>query len=155
VFIDEPELGRVAPGMPAIITWDAIPGRQWDGRVERMPAQVVTMGTRQVGEVSVRIVNAGEALPPGANINAAIRSREAAQAITIPKESLRREDGAQGVFVLSGNQLQWRPVKIGVTNITHAQVLEGVSAGDRVVLATDAAIRPGQLVTPVSEDAAR
>jgi HlyD family secretion protein len=154
VFIDEPELGRVAPGMPAVITWDAMPSRQWDGRVDRMPAQIVTMGTRQVGEVSVRIVNAGQALPPGANINAAIRSREAAQAVTVPKESLRREGGVQGVYVLAGNQVQWRPVKIGITNITHAQVLEGVAAGDRVLLATDTPIRSGQLVTPVSEDAA-
>jgi len=155
VFIDEPELGRVAPGMPAMITWDAMPAKQWDGRVASMPAQIVTMGTRQVGEVSVRIANVEQVLPPGANINAAIRSREAAQAVTIPKESLRREGGVQGVYVLAGSVVQWRVVKLGVTNITHAQVLEGVAAGDRVVLATDIPIRTGQTVTPVSEDAAR
>jgi RND family efflux transporter MFP subunit len=155
VFIDEPELGRVAPGMPALITWDAMPSKQWEGRVAMMPVQIVTMGTRQVGEVSVRISNAEKALPPGANINAAIRSREAAEAVTVPKESLRRESGVQGVYVLAGNVAQWRAVKIGVTNITHAQVVEGVAAGDRVVLATDVQIRPGQAVTPVNEDAAR
>lgn len=155
VFIDEPELGRVAPALPAVITWDAAPGKHWDGHVEKMPVQIVSMGTRQVGEVSVRIANPDNALPPGANINASIRSREAQQAISIPKESIRREAGVQGVYVVSGNQLQWRPVNIGVTNITHAQVLEGVAAGDRVVLATDVPLRSGQLVTPVSEDAAR
>ena len=154
VFIDVPELGRVAPGLPAVITWDAMPANQWDGQVEKMPVQIVMMGTRQVGEVSVRIANPEKALPPGANINAAIRSREAAQAITVPKESLRREGGVQGVYVLSGSQLQWRAVKIGVTNITHAQVLDGVAAGDRVVLATDVPLRSGQTVTPISEDAA-
>ena len=151
VFIDEPELGRVAPGMPAVITWDAMPGKQWEGRVEKMPLQIVTMGTRQVGEVSVRIPNEDKTLPPGANINAAIRSREAAQAVTIPKEALRRENGVQGVFVVAGNALQWRPVKIGVTNITHAQVTEGVAAGDRVVLATDIVLKPGMLVGAVAE----
>lgn len=155
VFIDEPELGRVAPALPAVITWDAAPGKHWDGHVEKMPVQIVSMGTRQVGEVSVRIANPDNALPPGANINASIRSREAQQAISIPKEAIRREAGVQGVYVVSGNQLQWRPVNIGVTNITHAQVLEGVAAGDRVVLATDVPLRSGQLVTPVSEDAAR
>ena len=154
VFVDEPELGRVAPGMSAVITWDAMPARHWEGRVSTMPVQIVAMGTRQVGEVSVRIVNPENALPPGANVNAAIRSREASNAVTIPKESLRREAGGQGVYVLSGNQAQWRPVKIGVTNITHAQILEGVAAGDHVVLATDVPIRAGQFVTPVSEDAA-
>jgi RND family efflux transporter MFP subunit len=151
VFIDEPELGRVAPGMPAVITWDAMPGKQWEGRVEKMPLQIVTMGTRQVGEVSVRIPNEDKTLPPGANINAAIRSREAAQAVTIPKEALRRENGVQGVFVVVGNALQWRPVKIGVTNITHAQVTEGVAAGDRVVLATDIVLKPGMPVGAVAE----
>ena len=155
VFIDEPELGRVAPGMAAVITWDAMPLKQWEGRVATMPAQIVTMGTRQVGEVSVRIVNAGRALPPGANINAAIRSRAAAAAVIIPKESLRREGGGQGVYVLTGTQAQWRAVKLGVTNITHAQVLEGVAAGDRVLLATDVPLRAGQAVTGVSEDAGR
>ena len=145
----------LSPGMAAVITWDAMPSKQWEGRVATMPAQIVTMGTRQVGEVSVRIANAERALPPGANINAAIRSREVSQAVTIPKESLRREGGVQGVYVLAGNIVQWRAVKLGVTNITHAQVLDGVAAGDRVVLATDVPIRPGQTVTPVSEDAAR
>ncbi len=151
VFIDEPELGRVAPGMPAVITWDAMPGKQWEGRVEKMPLQIVTMGTRQVGEVSVRIPNDDKTLPPGANINAAIRSREAAQAVTIPKEALRRENGVQGVYVVAGNTVQWRAVKIGVTNITHAQVTEGVAAGDRVVLATDIVLKPGMAVGALAE----
>ena len=156
VFVDEPELGRVGVGMPAVITWDAMPARQWEGRVEKMPVQIVTMGTRQVGEVAVRISNDEKSLPPGANINAAIRSREASGAVTIPKEALRREDGVQGVFVITGaGQAQWRAVKIGVTNITHAQVLEGVAAGERVALATDVALRSGTRVTAVSEDAAR
>lgn len=155
VYVDEPELGRVALGMPAVITWDAMPAKQWDGRVDKMPVQIVTLGTRQVGEVTVRIANAERALPPGANINAAIRSREVAQAVTVPKECLRREGGVQGVFVVSGNQLQWRPVKLGVTNVTHAQIVEGVAAGDRVLLATDIPVRAGQAVNAVNEDAAR
>ena len=31
VYVDEPELGRVAVGQPVTITWDALPGRQWHG----------------------------------------------------------------------------------------------------------------------------
>ncbi len=53
VFVDEPELGRVEVGQPVTITWDALPGRQWDGRVERKPAAIQTLGSRQVGEVLV------------------------------------------------------------------------------------------------------
>ena len=45
VFVDEPELGRVEVGQPVTITWDALPGRQWDGRVERKPASIQTLGS--------------------------------------------------------------------------------------------------------------
>ena len=51
VFVDEPDLGRVKRGMPVGITWDAMPGRQWKGVVDKTPTQIVALGTRQVGEV--------------------------------------------------------------------------------------------------------
>src|SRR5947209_14168907 len=51
VYVDEPELGRVAAGEQVRITWDAMPGREWSGKVERRPNEVVALGTRQVGEV--------------------------------------------------------------------------------------------------------
>ena len=35
VYVDEPELGRVAEGQPVTITWDALPGRQWRARWRR------------------------------------------------------------------------------------------------------------------------
>ncbi len=155
VYIDEPELGRVAVNMPAVISWDGLAGRNWEGKVEKMPVQIVPLGTRQVGEVAVRIANADHRLPPGANINAAIKSREAGHAVVIPKESLRRDAGAQGVFVLEGDKAVWRVVRIGVTNVTHAQVLEGVKAGDRVLLATDLTLKSGQVVRPVDEETGR
>ena len=37
VYVDEPELGRVAAGEPVRITWDALPGKEWTGTVEKRP----------------------------------------------------------------------------------------------------------------------
>lgn len=157
VYVDEPELGRVAIGQPVTITWDAFPQQKWEGRVERMPLQIQALGSRQVGEVMVKIANraAGDAgaseasgegvaqLPPGANINAAIRARTVERAVLLPKEALRRENGQPGVYVLAGEKLQWRPVQIGATNITEAQVTNGLQAGEVVVMATDVVLRNG------------
>jgi hypothetical protein len=152
VYVDEPELGRVGPGLPAVITWDALPERRWQGRVEKMPSQIVALGTRQVGEVLLRIDNTDLQLPPGANINAAIRSREAAGALIVPKEALRREGGVAGVFALEGDRVAWRPVRTGVSNITDVQILEGLKEGGRVLLPSDAVIRPGMAVAGVAGD---
>ena len=148
VFVDEPELGRVALEMPVTITWDGLAGREWTGRVDRLPSQIQALGSRQVGEVVVRIDNEDGSLKPGANVNVAVRSREAANAVIIPKECLRRDaSSAQGVYVVETGKIQWRPVKLGVVNVTHAQVLSGVQSGDSVVLATDVELANGVAVS--------
>src|SRR6185436_2142936 len=51
VYVDEPELGRVVPGQPVTIHWQALPGKEWQGTVERKPVSVQALGSRQVGDV--------------------------------------------------------------------------------------------------------
>ncbi len=150
VYVDEPELGRVEAGQPVTITWDARPGRKWEGTVEKTASEIEAMGTRQVGEVAVTIDNPGRELAPGANVNAEIRTSVAAGALTIPKEALRREGGQVGVFVLrEGNTLAWQPVETGASSVTRVQVLKALHEGDSVALPTDRVLTPGMRVAPV------
>src|SRR5262249_41789953 len=65
VYIDEPELGRIAIGQPVTITWDALPGVSWSGAVDKLPTEVIALGTRQVGEVFCAIENRNRKLVPG------------------------------------------------------------------------------------------
>jgi HlyD family secretion protein len=146
VYVDEPELGRVAAGMPVRITWDAQSGRAWKGAVERRPTEIVALGTRQVGEVVCVIENPGGDLLPGTNINAFIESKAVASALTIPKETLRREGGDLGVFTLNGDRLAWRKVTLGASSVTRSEVLAGLKDNDAVLLPTDEAVADGMLV---------
>ena len=149
VYVDEPELGRVTTGLPVNITWDALPGKQWEGTVEQLPTQVQPLGTRQVGEVLCTIENPGRELVPGTNVNAAIRASVVANALTIPKEALRRDMNGTGVFALAGSTIQWRPVKAGSSSINRVQIVEGVTDGDAVALTTSFALHDGQRVSAV------
>lgn len=149
VYVDEPDLGRVQAGMPVTISWTALPGRQWKGVVDKVPTQVVAFGSRQVGEVGCVIDNPDRDLLPGTNIDAEIQSRVVPNALTIPKEALRRENGANGVYLLQDEKLAWRPVKIGVSSYTRAEVLQGLSDGDSIALPTDKPIKSGMKVAPL------
>lgn len=148
IYVDEPELGRVAKGMPVKITWDALPGRSWKGEVDRVPTQVTAMGTRQVGEVIALIDNPDRTLIPGTNINAEIQSQVVPNALSIPKESIRRRGGEVGVYVLDGDHIAWRAVKLGASSVTRSQVLAGLKEGDAIVGATDIDLNDGMKVTP-------
>jgi HlyD family secretion protein len=148
VFVDEPDLGRVSKGMPVVITWVAKPARQWDGEVDRTPTQIVTMGTRQVGEVVCVIRNPDGDLLPGTNVDAEIRSETVENALTIPKEALRTEHSESGAFALAADRLVWKKIKVGVSNTTRSQV-DGLNDGEPVALYSDKTLKDGMLVKPV------
>lgn len=150
VYVDEPDLGRIGIGMPVTITWQAMPGRVWKGVVEKMPTQVVPLGTREVGEVSCVIQNPDRDLLPGTNIDAEIQSRVVPNAVVIPKETLRREGTQTGVYMLGpDNRIVWRPVQIGVSSLTKAQITQGLAEGDSIALPTDKPVKAGSKVDPV------
>lgn len=148
VYVDEPELGRVRSGMPVTIVWDALPGREWKGTVDQTPAQIVALDTRQVGEVGCLIDNPDATLLPGTNVSVAIRSQAAANALTVPKESVVRRDGQTGVWLLEGDKVRWRTVTLGIASITRAEIALGLKAGDRVALPSASPLTDGQPVTP-------
>jgi HlyD family secretion protein len=148
VYVDEPDLGRVHVRQPVTITWDAMPGRQWKGMVDRMPTQVAPLGTRQVGEVSTIIDNPGHELLPGTNVNAEIRAQVVQNAVVIPAAAIRRENGKTGVYRLEGDRVHWRDVRIGISSAARTQV-SGLQEGDSVALPTDRVLKDGMQVTAV------
>ena len=149
VYVDEPELGRVATGQPVKITWDALPGASWTGTVDQTPTEVVALGTRQVGEVRCVIENTDGKLVPGTNVNAEIRTNVAANALTVPKECVRREGAETGALVLAGDRVSWRKVTLGASSATRTQVTSGLNEGDWVALPVEFPLKDGDRVRPV------
>ena len=149
VYVDERDLGRVVKGMPVRITWDALSGRDWMGVVNKLPTQVTALGTRQVGEIVCLIENPKRELLPGTNVNVEIRAESAENALTIPKETLRNQNGQEGVYVLRGDLIQWQTVTLGVGNTTRTQVTSGLKEGDPVALLVEKTLKDGMMVQAV------
>jgi len=149
VYVDEPELGRVAIGQPVTIRWQALPGRSWQGTVERKPTSIEALGSRQVGEVVCTIENPGRELIPGTNVDAEIRTAAVEGALVIPREALRHDPDGDYVFRLAGDSVERRAVKTGIASVTQVEVLEGLAEGDAVALPSDAALKAGDRVTAV------
>lgn len=149
VYVDEPELGRVHLNQPVTITWDALPGAEWKGTVSRLPTEIRTFGTRQVGEVECRIANPDGKLVPGTNVNVEIRTSVTPNALIVPKEALRRQGAETGVLVLRDSRLAWQPVKTGAASITDIEISSGLQEGDSVALPSGAPVQAGAEVRPV------
>jgi HlyD family secretion protein len=151
VFVDEPELGGLEPGQPVEITWDAMPGRVWQGKTGEPPRAVQQRGSRFVGELLCSMDNSKSELLPNTNVNVVIRERERPGALTVPRAAVRQEGATRYVFVMDGNTLRRRNVKTGIASASKFEVLEGLTEKDRVAIPGDVELRDGLEVRPVPQ----
>jgi HlyD family secretion protein len=146
VYVDEPDLGKLRLGTPVDISWDAHPGRIWNGSVERLATQVVALGSRQVGEIFVSVDNADGTLLPGTNINADVKVAVLENALSIPREALRRQNERDGVLVFDQGVVKFRAVEIGASSASRFEVRSGIDAKDSVILPADFELKEGMAV---------
>jgi HlyD family secretion protein len=133
-FVDEPEIGHLRLGEPATITWDALPGRTWQGEVATVPTTVVARGNRNVGELLTTVENSDRALLPNTNVGVTITTSNRDGALVLPREAVHEENGGSFIYVVKDRRLERRPVKLGVSNLTHVEILNGLHEGEVVAV---------------------
>jgi HlyD family secretion protein len=158
-FIDEPELGALAPNEPVKITWDALPNRVWTGRTEIIPKQVVARNTRSVGELLCAVDNQKLELLPNINVDVKIHSNERMNVLTVPRAAVDAESDHRYVFVvtqsaLGKSRLARREVQLGIADSTNFEVISGLHENEMVALPGDAVLHDGMAVKIVNTDSA-
>jgi HlyD family secretion protein len=133
-YFDEPDIGHLEAGQKIVIKWDAKPGREWHGHIERPPATIVTYGTRHVGEVMVAIDDSDGTLLPATNVNVTVTTSSEPNVLSIPREALFSQNGQPYVFKLVGKNLVRTQVVTGIVNLTRAAVVSGLNDGDVVAI---------------------
>jgi HlyD family secretion protein len=133
-FVDEPEIGKLAQDQRATITWDAVPGRSWEGVITRVPSTVVQRGTRNVGEVVAAVDNKDLKLLPNTNVNVLVTTEKVDNALTVSREAVLQNEGRRYVFTINGDKLHRRDVETGIANLTRIQIIKGIDEGTRVAL---------------------
>jgi HlyD family secretion protein len=135
-FVDEPDVGRLTPGQKIEVTWDAIPGRIWNGTVNTIPTVVKLRGTRNVGETTCVVDNHDFKLLPNINVGITIVTAEHRGVLTVPREAVRQDDSVPYVYEIVNNELQRRDVQTSVSNLTLVEVTGGISDNAEVALAS-------------------
>src|SRR5262249_37304457 len=128
-FVDEPDIGRLQKGQKVSITWDAIPGRIWEGTLTRVPTTVILHGTRTVGEVLCEVDNRDGKLLPNINVNVSILTAREENALTVSREAMHQQDHVHFVYVIVDGKLKRVDVETSVFNLTRIQVTKGLNDG--------------------------
>src|ERR1700674_4930026 len=147
--IDEPELGQIDVNQSVEIHWDAHPDRVWNGRTEVLPKQVVTRGTRSVGELLCSVTNDRLELIPNTTVDVRIHVSERLAALVVPRGAVYIEGDKRFVFRVEDNRLHRRFIKVGIANPTKIEVLSGLNEGDVVALPGEASLKENRRIKAV------
>ncbi|MEN5118488.1 efflux RND transporter periplasmic adaptor subunit [Luteimonas sp. TWI662] len=123
---------HLAPGSPVTIT------RLGDGataqtRIERVLPATATASQSTVSRA--RLDNADGQWRPGAAVRAQVTVSLQQAALVVPLSALQRMDARDVVFVREGERYEARPVSLGRRDAQQVEILDGIAAGDDVVVA--------------------
>lgn len=133
-YVDEPDIARLSRGENVEVTWDAMPGRIWNGAVNTVPSAVTLHGTRNVGEMTCIVENRDLKLLPNVNVGVTIVTAQHRGVLTIPREALRQEEGTPYVYEIVDNTLHRKNVQTAISNLTQVEIASGISEHARVAL---------------------
>jgi Cu(I)/Ag(I) efflux system membrane fusion protein len=130
----EQDVGLVAVGQTAKVTLNAFPGRRFTGTVT-MIHPTMTAENRTV-KVHLELPNPDGALRPAMSATVELAAPVAATPVlAVPDSAVLDSGDRQVVLVERGEgQFEPRPVRLGARADGYAQVLDGVSAGEKVVV---------------------
>jgi HlyD family secretion protein len=137
VKVDERDIGKIAPGQPAELSLDALPGMPLTGKLQRIAdladpnAAVITYMVRIALDATLAPMRVGM------TANATFLVAEARQVTRVPNSylNLHRSPGQTTVNVANADGTFTEvPVELGVQGTDYSEVIEGLSAGDTVVL---------------------
>ncbi|MGH8074014.1 MAG: efflux RND transporter periplasmic adaptor subunit [Lysobacter sp.] len=150
--VPERELATMKQGLPVKLRVDALPGKTFEGVVDRIsPVVDAGSGTFRV----ITTFDSQDVLQPGMFGRIGIDYDQRANATVVPRTALLEGTDDAAVFALRDGKVARVPVKLGYIDGEWAEIREGLKLGDRVVVAGKSALRDGSEVTVVGEPAGK
>jgi multidrug resistance efflux pump len=149
--INESKVALIHTGQTALIRIDAFPDHPLHGTIAQITAIPApangSMPDVQVYYATVNIETGGfDDLRPGLSAEVMLRIESRENVVRVPLQTLRWLDNRPYVALAhstpDGPTWTWTAVELGMSDAMHAEVLSGISPGDRVVA------HPGLLPSP-------
>jgi membrane fusion protein, multidrug efflux system len=153
--LPQQEISKLAPGLEAHVHTDAIPGREFTGKLTALNSMVDTV-TRNV-TLQATLENADHALKPGMFVKIDIVLPQKGKTLVVPGSAVSYAPYGDSVFVIEKKKdpktgkesqtLRQAFVRVGEARGDFVSITQGVKAGDEVVSTGVFKLRNGMPVT--------
>jgi HlyD family secretion protein len=135
--IDEVDAPAVREGQSAFVTMDAFPDKRFAGVVRRVAPYVLDQEKQaRTVEIEVEITDRGNSnLLPGYSADVEVLLDARNEVLRVPTQVIM--EGGRVMVLDAEGILESRQVSRGLANWEHTQIVDGLVAGERVVLSVD------------------
>lgn len=152
--VDETDVLLVTKGVEATAELDAVPDSSYDAEVTTVDPTPTTSsrgGVTYVVRLALGIGRGadGSIAPtprPGMSAVTRLRVRTARDVVAAPVSAIFRDGRRDAVWVVLNARARSRPVRLGARGRGRAEVVEGLEAGERIVVRGADRVRDGQQV---------
>jgi RND family efflux transporter MFP subunit len=139
---------RVKSGAPIAVTLDAHPGEAFSAKVTRIYPDI-DRGTRT--RTVEATIEEDVVLAPGMFARLQLTLASIPEALTVPAEAVVRRDGEPVVFVIENGKAIARMVETGIESANRVEIVSGIQAGDKVIVAGNEKLKNGAEVRLAGE----
>jgi RND family efflux transporter MFP subunit len=149
-WVSEADIAHIRSGDPARVTVSGIAGREYAANLE----WVGVNADPATGNFPVKLILQGEtdALRPGMTARAELQGISVPDALLLPESALVDRNRRRVVFVVEEGVAHLREPLLAAGFSNRLQILDGLVAGDKVVVAGQSHLLDGDAVTPRSAD---
>ncbi|HLA68158.1 MAG TPA: efflux RND transporter periplasmic adaptor subunit [Bacteroidota bacterium] len=145
INISELEVPKINIGDPVTIKIDAYPNEDFMGKVRRVFPSSDPL-TRLV-KVEVQLTDRDDRLFPGLFARAVLTSSKKDRATVLSNDAIMTNSaGLNTAFVVVDSLVEKRDLKLGIREGNRSEILGGVAAGEKVVVAGQSTLNPGMVV---------
>lgn len=137
---DQVSAGGLTAAQPAQIALRSRRSQPLDGQVQRTELRADAVTEELLAKISFKALP--ESLPPiGERAEVTVYLPELPRGPAIPNAAVQRQGKQVGVWVANGERVGFIPVKLGRADLSgHVQVLDGLKAGDAIILFSEKAL---------------
>ncbi len=150
--INEVDIAKFKMGQEAEINLDALPYKQFSGRIIKIAPQAITVNNAKVFPVEISINAVGQLAKPGMTANVTIIGESRKDVLVIPIRAVFSNDSNQDIVYLvsdtkaapaakktkampvSAPSGVATPVKLGANDLQQVEVIEGLKENDKILL---------------------
>jgi HlyD family secretion protein len=133
--VPESDLGRLRPGMEALVRVDAFPDRRYATRIRSISPRAVKTNNVTSFEVKLALVKPAPELRIGMTADIAFQTGRLQDRTLVPTVAVVTEEGRPGVLLVGKDrQPTFQPVELGVSSGRDTQILSGLKPETRVFI---------------------